>query len=121
MKPEKPILPIRSDVNMHKQITMTQLHDRYESLAEDEVVLDVRGRDEFSAGHVPGSRNIPHEEVEKHVEELRKFSAVYIHCQAGRRAQIAFESLEKFGLKNLVCVAGSGMKDWLAAGYPVEK
>jgi len=90
-------------------------------LGEGEIILDVRGVDEFKGGHLPGARNIPHDQVAQHATELKKFKAIYIHCQAGKRAGMAADALSKLGLTNIVCISGGGMGDWLAAGLPVER
>ncbi len=104
-----------------KEISMADLHGRMKQLGAKEVILDVRGRDEFAEGHVPGSLNIPHDEVGQHAQELAKYERLYIHCRSGKRAQVARETLEKAGLKNIVCVADGGMLDWAKAGYEIEK
>ena len=104
-----------------KNITMKELHDKLSKLGADELILDVRGADEYRNGHVPGSRNIPHDSVAKHAAELKKYKTVYIHCQAGGRASMAFMVLQNFGLNNLVCVGRGGMGEWISAGLPVER
>lgn len=103
------------------QVSMVALADKLPILATDEVVLDVRGRDEYAAGHVPGSRNIPHTELLAHLDELRIYKTIYIHCKSGGRATFAADFLSKTGFANLVCISGSGMTDWVAAGLPVER
>jgi hydroxyacylglutathione hydrolase len=85
------------------------------------LILDVRSADEYKAGHVPGSRNIPHDKIDSFADELRKFKRIFVHCQAGGRAGRASEVLAKLGLTNIICVSGSGMGDWIASGFPVEK
>lgn len=100
---------------------MQDLHSKIGHLAEKEIILDVRAPDEFQAGHVPGSKNIPHDQVAHFVGELKHYTRIYVHCQAGRRAGMATEALTQLGLKNIVCVSGSGMGDWIALGFPVEK
>jgi rhodanese-related sulfurtransferase len=104
-----------------KPISMTELHEKLHHLSSSEIILDVRTREEYAEGHVPGSKNIPHDEIENHVNELKKYECLYIHCRSGKRAQVAIGSLEKHGLKNWVCISSSGMQDWLAAGFPIEK
>ncbi|MEN9722098.1 MAG: hypothetical protein RJB38_84 [Pseudomonadota bacterium] len=103
-----------------RKIGMLDLKGVIGKLGANEVILDVRGADEFREGHLPGARNIPHDHVIHHLDELRQLKAIYIHCHAGRRAGMAAEALEKAGLTNLVCVLGGGMGDWIAAGFPVE-
>ena len=94
---------------MSTSISMHDLHNLLDKLGRNELILDVREPDEYKEGHIPGSKNIPHEEVGKHAEELKKYERIYIHCLAGKRSQIAFESLKKHGLNNLVCISNSGM------------
>lgn len=106
---------------MKKIISMNDLHQHLPLLGSDELILDVRTPEEYAEGHIPHSKNIPHEEVEKHASELKKFKAVYIHCRSGKRAQFAAQVLQRVGLTNLVCIGSSGMMDWTAAGFAVEK
>jgi hydroxyacylglutathione hydrolase len=103
------------------KITMIELKSKVDHLGSEEVVLDVRGPDEYRAGHIAGSLNIPHDQVQNHLEELKKYKTIYVHCHAGKRAEMASQVLAKAGLKNVVCVANSGMKDWLSAGFPTVK
>jgi rhodanese-related sulfurtransferase len=104
-----------------EKITMIDLKGRLSRLGEDEMILDVRTPEEFGAGHVPGSRNVPVDLVATSVEDLRKYRRVYVHCKAGGRAGRAADALAALGLSNLICVSGSGMDDWIAAGFPVER
>lgn len=106
---------------MSSQISMRELHSHLSKLGEKEIILDVRGRDEFAEGHIRGAMNIPHDEVAQHVQELKRYERIYIHCHAGRRAQLAHGILEKHGLRNLVCISDGGMGDWISAGYETEK
>lgn len=106
---------------MSTRITMKELHERLGKLGKNEIILDVRGPDEYAEGHVPGSINISHEEVGTRAGELKRFEKIYIHCRSGKRAQIAMAELEKHGFKNLVCIADGGMLDWAAAGYEIVR
>ena len=103
------------------QISMQDLNLLLPSLTSRELILDVRSAEEYAAGHLEGSRNLPYDEVGQHASELKDFEKVYIHCHAGRRAQIAVQVLQRLGLNNLVCIAYSGMQDWLDAGYKIVK
>ena len=115
-------LPSRGRNSMNlKQISMLDLHVKIPQLDSADVVLDVRNPDEFSAGHVKGSLNIPHDKIANHVDRLKLYKNIYVHCRSGKRARAAAEVLLKAGFSNLTCVADSGMDDWVAAGLPVEK
>ncbi len=106
---------------MTQHLTMNDLHDQLSKITQKDLILDVRSHEEFSDGHVPGSRNIPHTEVADRQSELKGFEKIYIYCQAGRRAQVAAAMLEDLGFKNLICVSTTGMGHWRAAGFPIEK
>ncbi|MCB0379020.1 MAG: rhodanese-like domain-containing protein [Bdellovibrionales bacterium] len=99
---------------------MEKIKDIYDKLPAGEVILDVRTPEEYAEGHVPGSINIPHEEVTQHLDELKKYSVVHIHCRSGGRAGKAMAVLTNAGLTNLHCIDDSGMMHWMEKGYPVE-
>lgn len=106
-----------------KTCTIQELNHHFEGLQKRPggLILDVRSAEEFAEGHIPGSRNIDHEEVHEHLEELKKFERIYIYCRSGRRAQYVSELMEaKGGFKDVVCVASGGMEDWILAGFPVQ-
>ena len=92
---------------MSEKISMTELYEILKKLKEKEIILDVRGRDEFGASHVPGSQNIPYDEVDQHLDELKQWDKIFVYCRSGGRAQIACQVLEKLNLNNLVCIDNS--------------
>jgi len=104
-----------------KTISMHELYLSLPKLKSDEVILDVRSKEEYQEGHVPGAINIPHSEVQNHIDELKKYKTIYIHCHACTSAQSASQILKNAGLNNIVCIVGSGMADWIASGFPIEK
>jgi len=104
-----------------RSITMRELKDRFDALKPDELILDVREPEEFAEGHIPGAKNIPHEEVVQHAPELKKYRTLYVHCRSGRRVQLCCAELAQAGLGNIVMIPSGGMPDWIDAGYPVEK
>jgi rhodanese-related sulfurtransferase len=105
----------------HTHITMRDLAEKAHTLPASDLILDVRGRDEYGAGHVPGSANIPHDEILQHLDALRQHTHVYVYCKSGGRSGFASDVLSKMGLTNVTCISGSGMPDWVSAGFPVAK
>lgn len=65
------------------QMTLVELHSTFQKLVPGEVILDVRGKDEFSAGHIPKAMNIPVSEVAQRSSELKSFKKIYVHCKRG--------------------------------------
>lgn len=74
------------------------------------VLVDVRTSMEFSGGHVPGARNIPLNDIDRHVGELKAHKEVWLICRSGSRSSVAAQSLNKAGLR-VVDVRG-GMSRW---------
>lgn len=85
------------------------------------LVLDVRRPDEFAAGHVPSAINIPHTELDKHLDELRGNinHEVVVYCESGRRAAIAEGILKQAGFTKVLHLEGD-MKAWRERGLPTE-
>ena len=85
------------------------------------IVLDVRPTEEFSAGHLPNSINIPIHELEKRLKELPKRKEVIAYCR-GPYCLMSYDAvslLRKKGIKARRMEAG--LPEWRAAGLPVER
>jgi hydroxyacylglutathione hydrolase len=83
-------------------------------------VIDVRGRTEWEAGHVPGVPNIPVGYLADRLGEIPSDRPVILHCQAGTRSAIAASVLQARGIANVVNLAG-GFAAWQRAGLPVAR
>ncbi len=84
----------------------------------DVVILDVRERNEWKAGHAPGSKNVPLSTLRARTAELapnRRYIAV---CRTGSRSRSATAQLRGAGL-DVVNLKG-GMQSWKRAGLPLE-
>ncbi|MEM7563312.1 MAG: rhodanese-like domain-containing protein [Pseudomonadota bacterium] len=99
---------------------MNDLHQVWQELPDNTLIMDNRTPEEYAKGHVPGSRNIPLGTENDHVVELADFERVYLYCRSGRRAQTTMTNLNLQGLNHIICISHSGMPDWEKAGYPVE-
>ena len=70
-----------------------------EALGRGAIVLDVRTRDEYRAGHVPDAINIPVDELEPRIPELKaQGKPVVVYCASGLRSAIATSRLAQKGL-----------------------
>lgn len=75
-------------------------------LAQGAAIIDVRTPGEFSAGHVPGSKNIPLQQVSERVKEIRKLNKpVILCCASGMRSGQATQILKREGI---TCMNGGG-------------
>lgn len=86
------------------------------------VVLDVRTPAEFAAGHVPGARNVPHDELAARLGELQDLRGkdVVLYCRSGRRSALAADVLRGAGFDKLLHLDGDFLA-WQAENRPVEK
>ena len=99
--------------------------EEFDKLREDKknVVLDVRTRKEYDAGHIPGAVlldwNGP--DFAKKAAELDRSKTYLVHCAAGVRSAKACELMtSQLQFSNCVNLE-SGFRGWEKAGKPVEK
>lgn len=87
----------------------------------DALIVDVRDKSEFAAGHLPNSRHIPLADLAGRLGELEKFKArpVLVNC-APVAAGKACGALKQAGFKEVFALRG-GMAGWAEASLPVEK
>jgi rhodanese-related sulfurtransferase len=103
-----------------EDITAAEMEERIEA-GTAPLILDVRTVDEFNAGHLPGSINIPHDELGDRLGELgiEMGDEIVVYCRSGRRAGVAEDLLGGAGHTNLRDLEGHWL-DWSAAGRPSE-
>ncbi|MBX3252913.1 MAG: rhodanese-like domain-containing protein [Chitinophagaceae bacterium] len=66
---------------------------------EGALIVDVRSRGEFAAGHIAGSINIPLDEIRQHVANLKsKNKKMITCCRSGVRSGMAKNILSGQGL-----------------------
>ena len=92
---------------------------------QNAVVIDVRGPDEFAAGHIPGAGNVPvtgkaAADFDKKVSALAKDKKVLVHCRSGVRSAQAVERMRRMGIADIVEMP-KGFVAWSEAGKPVQK
>lgn len=103
-------------------ITQSELLSKLDRKEPDVVVLDVRTAAEFAAGHVPGARNVSHDELPARLGELAALrdKQVVLYCRSGRRTEIAEDTLRKAGFTKLLHLEGDWL-GWEAEKRPVER
>lgn len=79
--------------------------------APNYVLLDVRTPAEYSSGHIPTAQNLPYDQIADRLPSWDRSTLVVTYCASGRRAQIAKETLEKLGFRNVVNFGGVGNWD----------
>ena len=82
------------------------------------LVVDVRDRAEYEAGHVPGAQMMPLPELPARMQELPRDRPVYVVCEKGGRSAEAARLLTEVGI-DARPVAG-GTQSWVASGRSVD-
>jgi len=102
-------------------MSMGELLSRIESGGGGLVVLDVREKDAYEAGHIPGARLLPRGQLELRVDkELPDPTArIVTCCEFGRISTLAAATLRSMGFQRTAALDG-GMKSWVEAGYPLR-
>ncbi len=104
-------------------MAMGELQSRLNAVATGAlVVLDVRERDAYEAGHVSGARLLPRGQLELRVnEELPDpTTRIVCCCEFGRISTLAAATLRQMGFSRAVALDG-GMKAWRDAGLALEQ
>lgn len=84
-------------------------------------IVDVRPREEYEAGHIPGALSMPVAELRRRRGELSKRREVVAYCRGPYcvYSTDAVELLRKHGYR--ARRAAEGLPDWRAAGWPVAR
>ena len=86
------------------------------------LVLDVRGKEIYDAGHIGEARNIAAADIEPQADSLKKWRDrnVIVYCDSGMSAAGAARALSKLGFTKVFNLAG-GLDAWRKENLPVIK
>ena len=89
---------------------------------ENAVVLDVRDKKEFEAGHIVDAVNIPYSALESRVLELKDYKErpLVVACKMGQHSGAAGTLLRKHGFQQVSRLTG-GVAEWRNQSLPVVK
>jgi len=89
--------------------------------AEPPFLVDVRRRDEWDEGHIPGATHIPRGSLESRIEKAApdRDRPILVYCSAGERSAFAARTLGEMGYEDVTSLAG-GFTDWKRNGFPTQ-
>lgn len=111
------VLLLRPTTRVPAEITASQA---YEELQSGAYFLDVRGAADWNSGHIPGSALIPLDELAGRLGEVPTDREIVVVCTMGVRSAEGGRILVEAGFWPVACLGG-GLREWAAAGYPLEK
>lgn len=94
------------------------------AIREADVLLDVREKEEYAAGHLPGAINVTRGMLEFILSSSPQLSArdlrFVVYCKTSGRATLAAATMRQMGYLNVQSIVG-GYDTWVASGRPVVK
>ena len=102
-------------------MSLVELLAHVEAGDNELLILDVRERDAYQAGHIAGAKSLPRGQLELRVnQELpNPTRRILTCCELGQISTLAAATLRSMGFQRAVALDG-GMKAWREAGYPME-
>jgi glyoxylase-like metal-dependent hydrolase (beta-lactamase superfamily II)/rhodanese-related sulfurtransferase len=102
-------------------MSIDEVKRRLDKGDKDLVVLDVREKDSYAVGHLPGAKHLPRGMIELSVDKALPDPGAHIltYCNFGRISTLAAATLRQMGYTRAVALDG-GYQDWVKAGYPTE-
>jgi rhodanese-related sulfurtransferase len=86
------------------------------------LLLDVRAKDVYDAGHIGDARNVAEGELESSADSFKKWREknIIVYCDSGMRSAAAARTLLKLGFAKVHNLAG-GLDAWRKENLPVVK
>lgn len=102
-------------------MSLQEVATRIERGHDDLLVLDVREKEAYDKGHLPGAKHLPRGQLELRVDKELPDPAARIltYCQIGRVSTLAAATLRQMGYTRAVALDG-GYNEWVKAGLPIE-
>jgi len=114
-------MPIYAGPNYEERIETTKLNpadldNLIRSGTDTFQLVDVRDKEEFAEGHIPGAINIPVASFASQSDVLDKKKQIIVYCNSGGRSYNAYRKLMKLGYRKIYQAI---FADWKEAGLPV--
>lgn len=91
---------------MYKSVGMPEFYQ--EAKRKQLPIVDVREKDEYARGHIPGAVNFPLSDLGSDFTQLDKNTDYYLVCQSGGRSAMAAEFLSDQGFNVTNVMGGTG-------------
>ncbi len=100
-------------------ISPKELNDLLKEKKTKVLCVDLRTEDEHNFSHIPGTINIPLDQLQNHLSELKGSDKIILQCTSGARSQFACNVLPA----NIKCHTLSlegGITKWESDGFNVK-
>lgn len=111
-------------------IDETSVNEFHAANKADCLLIDIRDRDEYLAGHLPGAVSAPRGMLEFRIHNLvqsdmpvadvpAEAQRIVLYCGTGGRSALGAQCLQSMGYSNVRSIAG-GIDAWNVAQLPLE-
>jgi glyoxylase-like metal-dependent hydrolase (beta-lactamase superfamily II)/rhodanese-related sulfurtransferase len=102
-------------------MAMDEVRRRLDAGDRELVLLDVREREAYQAGHIPGAVHVARGQLELRVDDVLPDPTrrIVVYCELGKISTLAAATLQSLGFGRAVALDG-GIRSWRDAGYPIE-
>ena len=117
----KTVEQLLSEASAHVPfVSMAELAERVNRNDLGLILLDVREKDAFAEGHIPGARHLPRGQLELRVnsELPDPTQRILVACEFGRISTLATATLRELGYTKAAALDG-GIKAWRESGLPM--
>ena len=75
---------------------------------EGYILLDVRTKEEYESGYIPGAINIPLSDINENVVSSLPYKSqmILVYCRSGNRSKQASDKLSRLGYTNIIEIGG---------------
>ena len=107
---------VRSEIEEVDAVRASELRD-----GGGTVFVDVRERNEWDEGHIPGAVHVPRSYLESKIEQAvpGRETDLVVYCASGNRSAFAAKALEELGYESVASLSG-GFADWKRNGFPFD-
>jgi molybdopterin/thiamine biosynthesis adenylyltransferase/rhodanese-related sulfurtransferase len=104
-----------------KELGPKEVAELLENSDEDVTLIDVREREEYEQGAIPGAKFIPRGFLDVKIEREvpNKDQTLVLHCAGGVRSAMAAYDIQEIGYKNVISMTG-GYNQWEELGLPTQ-
>lgn len=88
-------------------------YNQWDLIKSIDILLDVRSKEEFEAGHIDNAINIPIDDLRSRMNEIPKDKNIFIYCLGGLRGYLAQRTLTQSDYKKVLNLSG-GYQLWKA-------
>jgi rhodanese-related sulfurtransferase len=103
----------------HQLVQPADYKARYMDDGASHTLVDVRTKEEFDSGYIPGAINISLQELQQKLNRIPKDKPVVVYCRSGNRSSFAANILMQAGYTEVYDLGG--IIDWARQGLPIKR